>query len=92
MHYLNYGPGFGDSVFGMGFPVVGSLLVVAILWSLLWKGLALWKSAKRGDTWWFVAFLVLNTFGILEIFYLFVIAGAKLSDYTSRTTHEPKVN
>jgi hypothetical protein len=88
MHYMNYGPGYGSGMFGIGLPLVGSLVIVALLWSLLWKGLALWRAAKRGDTWWFIAFLVLNTLGILEIFYLFVIAGAKLSDFTKPTTHD----
>ncbi|MFA5392360.1 MAG: DUF5652 family protein [Candidatus Paceibacterota bacterium] len=43
-------------------------------WSLFWKGLALWKSAKRGENWWFIILLVLNTIGLLEILYLFVFS------------------
>ncbi|OGG63018.1 hypothetical protein A3C21_03315 [Candidatus Kaiserbacteria bacterium RIFCSPHIGHO2_02_FULL_59_21] len=50
------------------------LLVLLIAWSLFWKGFALWHSAKRGEQWWFIAFLILNTAGILEIVYLFFIA------------------
>ncbi|MBI5644618.1 hypothetical protein HY970_00810 [Candidatus Kaiserbacteria bacterium] len=53
----------------------------------MWKGLALWRSAHRNDMGWFIAFLVLNTLGILEIIYLFGVTGAKLSDFTSRFTH-----
>ena len=58
------------------------LFLLLILWTLVWKGLALWRSAKRGDKWWFVAFLLVNTLGILEILYLFVVTGAKISDFT----------
>ncbi|MBI2676931.1 MAG: hypothetical protein HYX21_03250 [Candidatus Yanofskybacteria bacterium] len=47
-------------------------LFAAIVWSLVWKGLALWKAARRGENVWFVALLVINTFGILEILYLYV--------------------
>jgi len=47
------------------------LLAVAIIWSLCWKGVALWKSAGRKEKWWFVAFLLVNTLGVLEIVYLF---------------------
>jgi len=47
-------------------------LFVAVVWSLVWKGLALWKAARRGENVWFVALLVINTFGILEILYLYV--------------------
>ncbi|MBV9159038.1 MAG: hypothetical protein JO019_00365 [Candidatus Kaiserbacteria bacterium] len=91
MHYMNFGPGYGmgDYGLGWGFPLVGSLFLIVILWSLLWKGLALWRAAKRGDMWWFIAFLILNTAGLLEIVYLFIVTGAKLSDFTKPTTHEP---
>lgn len=88
MYHMMYGSGFGDFGPGLGLPFVGSLVLLAVLWSLLWKGLALWRAAKRGDTWWFLAFLILNTLGILEIIYLFAISGAKLSDFTRPTTHD----
>ena len=64
----------------MGFwggPGIGSfsiLLLALIVWGLFWKGFALWYSAKRGDNWWFIAFLLLNTAGILEIIYIFFVA------------------
>lgn len=41
------------------------------LWSLFWKGLALWNAGRRGDAGWFVAILLINTLGIIEIFCLF---------------------
>ncbi len=49
-------------------------LLVLLFWSLFWKGFALWHAAKRDEKWWFIAFLLLNTVGILEIVYLFFIA------------------
>ena len=52
-------------------PLLGLALVV---WSLLWKGLALWKSARLSHKVWFIVMLVANTVGILEIVYLFFIA------------------
>ena len=45
-----------------------------IIWSLIWKGFALWKAARLNNKWWFVALLILNTVGILEIFYLFIFS------------------
>ena len=74
---------------GWGLPAFGAVFLLIMAWSLLWKGLALWRAAKRGDMWWFIAFLFINTMGILEIIYLFVITGAKLSDFTKQVTHEP---
>jgi methionyl-tRNA synthetase len=46
-------------------------LILVILWSLPWKGVALWKAARNNQTGWFVALIILNTVGILEITYLY---------------------
>lgn len=48
-----------------------SFLPVLMVWSIFWKGLALWHSARKEQSWWFMALLVINTMGILEIIYLF---------------------
>ncbi len=45
------------------------ILVIAI-WSAVWKGIALWKSARNSQLVWFIALLLLNTAGILEILYI----------------------
>ena len=82
---MHSGP-MGDYGLGFGFPIVMSFVFIVVLWSLVWKGLALWRAAKRGDMWWFIAFVLINTAGILEIVYLFAVTGAKLSDFTKRTT------
>jgi len=47
------------------------LLAAVVLWTLPWKGVALWKAAKREEKKWFVVLLVLNTLAILEIIYIF---------------------
>lgn len=47
---------------------------ILVIWTLFWKGMALWKSAKDNDKIWFVVLLVLNTAGILDILYLFVFS------------------
>jgi methionyl-tRNA synthetase len=62
---------------GMLPPVFGLWLIILIAWSLVWKGLALWRAAERGETVWFIVFLLVNTAGILEIVYLFFIAKDK---------------
>jgi len=49
-------------------------LLAIILWTLPWKAWALWLAARRGDIWWFLAMLVISALGILEIFYIFLIA------------------
>lgn len=47
--------------------------IPTILWSIAWKGLALWHAAKRNEKWWFIGMLVINTIGILEICYLLFV-------------------
>jgi len=58
-------------------PWTALVFAVMIIWSLIWKGLALWKSAKNGSVAWFIAFLVVNTIGILEIIYIFFLQKRK---------------
>ena len=76
---MGYGSGYGFGG-GPGWFFGGPLLVLLLLWSLFWKGLALWHSGRRGKTWWFVALLVLNTLGILDIIYLFGFAKLKFKE------------
>lgn len=45
--------------------------MIMLIWSIAWKGWALWIAAKKNQKVWFVVFLIVNTLGILEIFYIF---------------------
>lgn len=56
------------------------ILFLLFLWTLPWKGVALWKSARRKEKYWFVALLVLNTLAILEILYIFVFSKKKIQE------------
>ena len=61
------------------FPQIPSALYsVFIVWGLFWKGLALWKASRNDQRNWFIAMLILNTVGILEIVYLFRFAKTRL--------------
>ncbi|MFH1310776.1 MAG: DUF5652 family protein [Nanoarchaeota archaeon] len=55
------------------------LLLVIIVWSLVWKAVALFKSARNNHIAWFVIFLLINTIGILEIIYIFVFSKMKFT-------------
>jgi hypothetical protein len=50
------------------------VLGLLFIWTLVWKGMALWKAARLSSKWWFIILLVVNTFGILEIIYIFLVA------------------
>lgn len=78
MHWMYQDSAFmsGD-MFGIGLPPFIFVLLPLMVWALLWKGWALWLAARRGDLLWFLVLLVINTFGLLEIFYIFVIAKQK---------------
>lgn len=45
-------------------------VLMAALWTIVIKGYALWHAARSSHRGWFVALLVVNTLGILEIIYL----------------------
>ncbi len=51
-----------------------------IIWSLIWKGLALWKAAQRGEKPWFIVMLIVNTIGILEILYIYIFSKKENSN------------
>lgn len=73
MHqYFLQGPGalFGGALFA-GFGFIFALLLV---WSIIWKGIALWKAARLTHKWWFIIMLIVNTAGILEILYIYVFS------------------
>lgn len=47
------------------------LWILAFLWTLPWKGIALWRAARNNERNWFVALLIVNSLAILEIVYIF---------------------
>lgn len=65
MMNTNYYGNFGLPLWFLGF------VPLLVVWGLVWKGWALWTAARKGSKPWFVALLVINTMGILEILYIF---------------------
>ncbi|MCJ7786696.1 DUF5652 family protein [Patescibacteria group bacterium] len=47
------------------------IILLAVLWVLPWKGVALWRASRNSHKGWFVAILVVNTMAVLEIIYIF---------------------
>ena len=75
---------FGIGQFNTG---MSALFVLILVWSIIWKGLALWKAARAGSKPWFIVLLIVNTVGILEILYLYVFS--KPSNKTTPTMTTP---
>jgi methionyl-tRNA synthetase len=46
------------------------IIVVASVWSLVWKAVALYKAGKLRHKGWFTALFFINTLGVLEILYV----------------------
>lgn len=66
---------------------VGILVAAVTLWSLPWKGIAMWRAARASDKKWFAALLILNTAGILDILYIYVFSVKK----EQKTSNTPQV-
>lgn len=64
---------FQPDSFGFGFPALVPFFFVFGAIAILLKGYALWHAAKRNDKWWFIALLIINTLGILELVYIVAI-------------------
>jgi hypothetical protein len=61
-------------------------IIGVTIWSIPWKGVALWKAARKDDKIWFVVLLLVNTIGILEILYIYIFSKEKKEE--SNTTVE----
>ncbi len=49
-------------------------ILLVTIWTAPWKGVALWKAARRKHIVWFIVLLVVNTLAILEILYIFIFS------------------
>ena len=75
-NYMDYG-GMNSwySCIGIfGGMMFGGFMLILVVWTLYWKYQSLWYAAKHDHKWWFIALLVINTAGILEILYLYVFS------------------
>lgn len=65
---MNWGSYYSNMAW---FPTWGvPTLAILALVEVILKGVALWKSARYGQKYWFVAILVINSLGILPVVYL----------------------
>ena len=54
------------------------LIAITIIWSAAWKAIALYMAARLEQKVWFGALFILNTFGILEILYIFYFSKTQI--------------
>ena len=76
---------FMDSLGFLAIP----LFLLVLVWVFVIKGIALWKSARNGHKGWFIALLVINTLGLLELVYIIWFSKKDAAlDEGSRTSSE----
>ena len=66
------------------------ILLVSLLWVLPWKGYALWIAAENKSKWWFIILLIVNTFAILDIIFIFFVAKKTRRDLKAALTSKIK--
>ena len=62
-----------DQIFNLAAIGTGTFLIM-LIWIMVWKGWALWIAAQKQSKPWFIALLIVNTLGILEILYIFIFS------------------
>ncbi len=55
-----------------------ALIAILVIWELIWKAIALWKSARNDQIGWFVVLAILNSLGILPIIYILFFQKKKI--------------
>ena len=75
---------------GISVGAVAFILFVIIVWTVVWKLLALWKAARKGSVIWFIVLALFNTVGILPILYIYVFSEMKLDKKPSKKTRKKK--
>lgn len=89
MYNMMQAQGWGDhggifwNISPLALALIAPVIIFLMCWALFWKGLGLWHAARRGQYWWFIVLLLVNTLGVLEIVYLFFIAKLHIHDLFS---------
>lgn len=72
--------------------ILGLLFIVVAIWTLVWKGFGLWHAARDTQKWWFLAFIIINDLGILEMLYIFWIRKQRANETPSLFEEPPVVS
>lgn len=60
--------------FFLGMAVLYVFWAAIIIWSLVWKLIAFWRSARDDGKLWYILFIFIHTLGVLEIIYIYFIS------------------
>ena len=63
-------------------PYLVALAIIIGVWTLFWKGIALWRTSQLKQRNWFIALFILvplNELAIIELIYLFWFSKKRLT-------------
>ncbi len=63
------------------------VLILVLIWTVPWKGWALWRAARAGHLGWFTFLLIFNTLAILDIIYIFLFSEDKSNHFSGQSKH-----
>jgi hypothetical protein len=78
----------GDISSLIGIPL--ALFIIILVWSNIWKFIAMWKAGRNNSLGWFIIFALVNTVGILEILYIFVFSKKKKNNFRERKARKKR--
>jgi len=55
------------------------IIILFVIWEIIWKAIAMWKSARNNHLVWFILITVFNTVGILPIVYILMHRNKMIS-------------
>jgi len=67
------------------------IIYLLAIWTIPWKGIALWKAAKNNHRIWFIVILILNTLAILDIIFIVFFSKEKNEEEDEISKNSPKV-
>ena len=79
-----------STTLGISGPALWMLIIAIVIWTITLKGFALWHSARNYQRVWFVALLIVNTFGLLELVYLIWFRADKDETITPSLFNTPE--
>ncbi len=74
------------STYGGGFHSLMGVLLLLSLVDVIFKGWAMWRAARMGKNYWFIALLVINSMGVFPVIFLLLTN----SEYETLLPEKPK--
>ncbi|MFC1686902.1 DUF5652 family protein [Nanoarchaeota archaeon] len=62
-------------------------VILLMVWQLVWKGIALWKSSRDDKKVWFIYLLIFNFLGLFSIAYIFLFSKIK-DNFSFKKIHD----